>query len=141
MAEPAGNEDPVESEASSNDEAGSDAGTEVQAGSNKGEDVVENDDESASQAGSDASQESPAPPPPQRPKVLMICLPGISTEYPVVHTNGRIESVAHIATFSFRPDKIFGEKGSIDSLDNLARELLDFILSTSKDIDIVRPPL
>lgn len=137
MAEPARNEDPIESETLSGDEAGSGAGTEVEVGSNKSEDVVENDDESASQAGSDASQESPAPPP-QRPKVLMICLPGLSTEYPVVHTNGRIESVAHIATFPFKPDRIFGENGSIDSLDDIAQELLDFILSTSKDMDIVR---
>ncbi|KAI1760720.1 hypothetical protein GGR53DRAFT_66112 [Hypoxylon sp. FL1150] len=139
MAEPAGNENPAELETLSNDEAGSEAGTEVEAGSKKGEDVAGNDDESASQAASDVSQESPPPRPP-RPKILMICLPGVSTEYPVVHTNGRIESIAHIATFSFRPDKIFGEKGSIDNLDNLAQDLLDFILSTSKDIDVVRSP-
>ncbi|XXG94925.1 hypothetical protein Hte_001184 [Hypoxylon texense] len=136
MAEPAGNEGPIESETLSGDEAGSAAGTEVEVQSNKGEDVVaENDDESASQTGSDVSQESPPPPIPP-PKVLMICLPGLSTEYPVVHTNGRIESVAHIATFPFKPDRIFGEKGSIDSLDDIARELLDFILSTSKEIGI-----
>ncbi|KAI1775574.1 hypothetical protein F4818DRAFT_382128 [Hypoxylon cercidicola] len=136
MAGPAGNGDPVELETLSDDEAGSAAGTEAEVKSNKDEDlVVENDDESASQAGSDVSQDSPAPPP-KRPKILMICLPGLSSEYPVVHTNGRIESITHIATFPFKPDRIFGEKGSIDCLDEIARELLDFILSTSKDIDI-----
>ncbi|KAL7629604.1 hypothetical protein AAE478_001126 [Parahypoxylon ruwenzoriense] len=92
-------------------------------------------DESGSQAGSEASQESPGPPP-VRPKILMICLPGLSTEYPVVHSNSTMESVANVGTFYFKPERFLGEKGLIDNLDNIVTELLDFVLTVPKDFGL-----
>ncbi|KAI0141143.1 ankyrin repeat-containing domain protein [Hypoxylon sp. NC0597] len=93
------------------------------------------ENESGSQAGSEASQESPPPARP-RPNILMICVPGLSGDEPVIHTNSILESKAHITTFKFKPGRFLGEKGSINNLDEIVDELLNFILAAPNDIGV-----
>ncbi|KAI1800410.1 ankyrin repeat-containing domain protein [Daldinia bambusicola] len=96
--------------------------------------VVETHDEQASDVESDSSPESE--PAPFIPNSLMICVPGLSTEYPMVYGNAMVEKWTRYRIFSFRPEIIFGEKGSIETLDEMAEELLDFVLESAKDLGL-----
>ncbi|KAI0173428.1 hypothetical protein GGR52DRAFT_571939 [Hypoxylon sp. FL1284] len=126
MADSAGNEDPTELERSSDGEAG----TDVKRGTNTDEDASsEDDDSSASQTASEISQESSVSSP-EQPKTLMIYLAGLISEH-----NKVVDPEGQVAKFYFRADRIFGEKGSVDNLDNIAEELLDFALSTWENAD------
>ncbi|KAI0385964.1 hypothetical protein F5Y04DRAFT_160895 [Hypomontagnella monticulosa] len=78
----------------------------------------------------------PPAPPPRRPNVLMICVPGFSTENLVMLTNSRITSATHIRTFEYRPDRLLGEAGSMDSWNDIVQELLDFILASPRAIGV-----
>ncbi|KAI1372687.1 ankyrin repeat-containing domain protein [Hypoxylon crocopeplum] len=125
------------------DEAGTDVKIETGLESNEQEDVVaENgadqpddvEDESASQAASDTSQESPPLPPP-RSNILMICLAGLSTEAPVIRTSSTMDVTAWVRTFSYKPGRFLSERGSMNAMDDIVRELLAFVRASLRDIE------
>ncbi|XDG10036.1 hypothetical protein ABKA04_009651 [Annulohypoxylon sp. FPYF3050] len=125
----------------SSSENGSVPGTEAEVESNADRDTVNEEadhqsgveDETNSQVESETPEETPPPPPsPMRPSILMICLPSLSTEYPVLHTNTNVEMFAKISTFPLKPRRIFGEKGSVENLDGMVEELLVFVLDATK---------
>ncbi|KAI2473680.1 ankyrin repeat-containing domain protein [Annulohypoxylon bovei var. microspora] len=66
----------------------------------------------------------------------MICLPSLSTEFPVMHNNNSLEATANILTFSVQPTRFLGEKGSVDILDDIVGDLLNFIVKASEDTNI-----
>ncbi|KAK6954018.1 hypothetical protein Daesc_003980 [Daldinia eschscholtzii] len=101
-------------------------------GSNESEAfIAESDDEQVSQAGSGSFTESD--PDPILPKSLMIFVAGLDMEYPDVHINDNVKRSTYIETFSFNPERIFGEKGSIENLDDIVEELLDVALNSATD--------
>ncbi|OTB14238.1 hypothetical protein K445DRAFT_141620 [Daldinia sp. EC12] len=101
-------------------------------GSNESEALVaESDGEQVSQAESGSLTESD--PDPILPKSLMIFVAGLDMEYPDVHSNDNVKRSTHIETFSFNPERIFGEKGSIENLDDIVEELLDVTLNSATD--------
>ncbi|KAI1659746.1 hypothetical protein F4813DRAFT_323290 [Daldinia decipiens] len=80
----------------------------------------------------DSSEESA--PPPILSNSLMIFVAGLSTEYPAIHNNSKVEGWTHVRTFSSKSERLFGEKGSIENLDDIVKELLDFVLHSAADI-------
>ncbi|KAI1476929.1 hypothetical protein F4774DRAFT_218690 [Daldinia eschscholtzii] len=113
---------------------GSDVESEPISGSNESEALAaEGDDEQASQAESGSLTESD--PDPILPKSLMIFVAGLGTEYPGVHRNDNVKRLTHTEIFSFNPERIFGEKGSIENLDDIVKELLDIVLNSAMDLE------
>lgn len=89
----------------------------------------------------DLPRRPPPPPPPRhfnyrRPNFLMVVVPGFSTENPVLLTNPRITSSMYVITFKYRPDRLLGETGSIDNLNDIVQELLDFVLRSPGQIGV-----
>ncbi|KAI1451708.1 hypothetical protein F4805DRAFT_75191 [Annulohypoxylon moriforme] len=134
--------------ADSSSETGSAPKTETELESNEDQDAVteveagqksDAEDDANSQAESEDPGETPPPPPPAtppRPNILMICLPSLSTEFPVLHTNTNLETFTKICTFPLKPGRILGEKGSVENVDDIVVELLEFIMKTSEDINV-----
>ncbi|KAI1208947.1 ankyrin repeat-containing domain protein [Annulohypoxylon truncatum] len=131
--------------ADSSSETGSSLKNEAEVDSNEEQDVVEEEvdqqsdaeDETNSQAESEGSEETH---PPSRSReqrtIIMICLPSLSTEFPVLQTNSSLERVAKIYTFPLQPRRFLGEKGSVENLDDIVEELLAFVHVSAGIVDV-----